>query len=84
MAFVRYSPGSIHPGLSLGVILSTLATWLPEDLDAFFTRFQPHIVSKRPFALEALWRYSQATDQELLFNLDANLDHAYTIALTYL
>jgi len=60
-----------------------MATWIPADLDAFFSRFQPEIVGRRPEVLEINGGYRLTTNLSWLFNLEANLDHEYTMALTY-
>jgi tripeptidyl-peptidase-1 len=37
-----------HPNNSFGIYEISWQTWLPDDLDMFFTMFQPNIVGQRP------------------------------------
>jgi tripeptidyl-peptidase-1 len=82
--FPKLNPAEpVHPNSSFGVFLPSMATWIPADLDAFFSRFQPEIVGRRPEVLEINGGYRLTTNLSWLFNLEANLDHEYTMALTY-
>ncbi|KAM7210718.1 Tripeptidyl-peptidase SED1 [Rhypophila decipiens] len=73
----------IHANSTFGVYLPSMATWLPEDLDSFFARFQPEIVGQRPQVLQINGGWRQTQYQGSIFNLEANLDHEYAMALSY-
>ncbi|KAK8002691.1 LIP-domain-containing protein [Apiospora arundinis] len=57
-------------------------TWLPDDLDHFFGRFQPELVGRRPIVEPIVGGFRQTTFNISAFNLEPNLDFQYTMALT--
>jgi tripeptidyl-peptidase I len=74
---------SSHPNTSFGVYEEAWSTWIPEDLDAFFTDFQPELVGNRPSVLPVDGGFRQTDVQALIFNEEANLDFEYTMSLAY-
>ncbi|KAK4120474.1 subtilisin-like protein [Parathielavia appendiculata] len=72
-----------HPNNLLGIFLPAWSTWLPQDLDAFFGRFQPESVGRRPLISAINGGYRQFDSQIDPFNLVANLDFEYAMALTH-
>ncbi|KAK4455418.1 peptidase S8/S53 domain-containing protein [Podospora aff. communis PSN243] len=72
-----------HPSSSLGVFTPSWQTYLPDDMDTFFADFAPHLIGKRPRLMAVNGGYRQ-TDYKLTpFNLEANLDYQYTMALAH-
>ncbi|KAK0623800.1 peptidase S8/S53 domain-containing protein [Immersiella caudata] len=72
-----------HPNNSLGVHVPSWMTWRPEDLDAFFGKFVPNMVGQRPVMAAINGGYRNLDVQMDPFNLEANLDFEYAMALTY-
>ncbi|UKZ89671.1 uncharacterized protein TrAFT101_004713 [Trichoderma asperellum] len=57
-------------------------TWLPEDLDKFFGLFRPDLVGQRPVVDSIDGGYLQTSYNLTPFNLEADLDFQYAMALT--
>lgn len=75
--------GTSHPANSLGIFQPAWCTWLAEDLDEFFLRYQPELVGQRPQVLPINGGYLQRDYQIMPFNLESNLDHEYAMALAH-
>lgn len=71
-----------HPNNSFGVFQLAWVTWRPEDLDSFFGRFQPELVGRRPVVERIDGGYLQYDYNITAFNLEADLDFEYAMALT--
>ncbi|KAL2128630.1 hypothetical protein VTI74DRAFT_8917 [Chaetomium olivicolor] len=71
-----------HPNNSFGVFQLAWVTWRPEDLDSFFSQFQPELVGRRPLVERIDGGYLQYDYNATAFNLEADLDFAYAMALT--
>ena len=72
-----------HPSNSLGIVEFSPVSYLPEDLDIFFSNFTPYLTGQRP-QLEAIDGGAlQSELQGFAFNGEADLDFEYTMALTY-
>jgi len=74
---------TFHPNNSFGIYQPAWLTWLSEDLDEFFTHYQPELVGQRPNMLRINGGYLQRDYQILPFNLEPNLDFEYTMALAH-
>jgi tripeptidyl-peptidase I len=72
-----------HPANSLGIFQPAWVTWLAEDLDDFFSHYQPEIIGQRPRMLPINGGYVQTTHKIFPFNLESNLDHEYAMALAH-
>lgn len=72
-----------HTNNSFGIYLPAWSSWLGEDLDSFFRQFQPELVGARPFLQPISGGYRQLDYQIDAFNLEANLDFEYAMALAY-
>jgi tripeptidyl-peptidase I len=72
-----------QPNNSLGTFQVSWQTWLAADLDAFFARYQPEIVGRRPQMLPIDGGYTQELLEAWEFNLESNLDLEYTMSLAY-
>ncbi|KAF5491232.1 Tripeptidyl-peptidase SED1 [Colletotrichum fructicola] len=66
---------------SLGIYQPAWVSWLPEDLDGFFSRFHPGLVGQRPKVLPVNGGYLQDDVKMWPFNLESNLDHEYAMSL---
>ncbi|KAI8291244.1 hypothetical protein K4K60_002536 [Colletotrichum sp. SAR11_57] len=66
---------------SLGIYQPAWVSWLPEDLDGFFSRFHPRLVGQRPKVLPVNGGYLQDDVKMWPFNLESNLDHEYAMSL---
>ncbi|KAI8207488.1 hypothetical protein K4K52_002218 [Colletotrichum sp. SAR 10_76] len=66
---------------SLGIYQPAWVSWLPEDLDGFFSRFHPGLVGQRPKVLPVNGGYLQDDVKMWPFNLEPNLDHEYAMSL---
>ncbi|KAF4879100.1 Tripeptidyl-peptidase SED1 [Colletotrichum siamense] len=66
---------------SLGIYQPAWVSWLPEDLDGFFSRFHPGLVGQRPKVLPINEGYLQDDVKMWPFNLESNLDHEYAMSL---
>lgn len=71
-----------HPNNSFGVFQLAWVTWRPEDLDAFFSQFQPELVGRRPLVERIDGGYLQYDYNATAFNLEADLDFSYAMALS--
>ena len=71
-----------HPNNSFGVFQLAWVTWRPEDLDSFFSRYQPELVGRRPVVEKIDGGYLQYDYNVTAFNLEADLDFSYAMALT--
>ncbi|KAF5518606.1 Tripeptidyl-peptidase SED1 [Colletotrichum aenigma] len=65
----------------LGIYQPAWVSWLPEDLDSFFSRFHLGLVGKRPTVLPINGGYLQDDVKMWPFNLESNLDHEYAMSL---
>lgn len=72
-----------HPNNSLGIHVPSWMTWRPDDLDAFFGKFVPNMVGQRPVMAAINGGYRNLDVQIEPFNLEANLDFEYAMALTH-
>ena len=73
----------MHPRSSLGIYEPAGATWLVEDMDAFFGRFEPSFVGKRPILQPVNGGYRQTDIKLPPFNLEPNLDFQYAMPLAH-
>ncbi|XXH02693.1 hypothetical protein Hte_009076 [Hypoxylon texense] len=71
-----------HPNNSFGIFEVAWATWLPEDLDLFFSNFEPQLVGKYPSVQRIDGGYTQTSFNISPFNLEPDLDFEYAISLT--
>lgn len=74
-------PITPRPNNSLGIYLQSYMTWLSDDLDKFFTLFEPDLLGRRPIVAPIAGGYRQWDFNITPFNLEANLDIQYTMAL---
>lgn len=74
---------SAHPNSSLGIYEPAWATWLADDLDEFFTRFEPSIVGKRPIVQAINGGYLQTDVRGEGLNLEPNLDFQFSLPLAH-
>jgi tripeptidyl-peptidase I len=70
-----------HPNNSFGVYQVSWQTWLPNDLDIFFSRFEPQLVGKRPAVLPINGGYMQYNHTGFSFNAEPALDFEYALSL---
>ncbi|KAM7217953.1 Peptidase S8/S53 domain containing protein [Rhypophila decipiens] len=77
------SDNASHPSNSLGIHIPSWLTWLPEDLDTFFGKFMPDLVGQRPVMAPINGGYQNLDVKMEPFNLEANLDFEYAMALTH-
>lgn len=73
---------SPHPNNSFGIFEPAWQTWLPEDLDEFFSKLQPDLVGHRPKVDAVNGGYRQRNITIPRFNQEPNLDFEYAMALT--
>ncbi|EQB53937.1 Pro-kumamolisin [Colletotrichum gloeosporioides Cg-14] len=66
---------------TLGIYQPAWVSWLPEDLDGFFSRFHPGLIGQRPKVLPINGGYLQDDVKMWPFNLESNLDHEYAMSL---
>ena len=71
-----------HPENSFGIYELAWGTWLPDDLDMFFSIFQPNLTGRRPIVEKIDGGYRQSAYKIPPFNLEPDLDFEYAIALT--
>ncbi|RYP68682.1 hypothetical protein DL770_008406 [Monosporascus sp. CRB-9-2] len=71
-----------HPANSFGIFQPSLASWLPSDLAAFFSLFAPSLIGHRPVMVNVNGGYWQDHMQNWAFNLEADLDFEYAMALS--
>ncbi|KAF2175968.1 subtilisin-like protein [Zopfia rhizophila CBS 207.26] len=81
MYHLPISKGS-HPANSFGIFQPTFASWLPFDLDSFFSLFAPSLIGRRPTMVSVNEGSWQDSIQHTVFNLEANLDFEYAMALS--
>ncbi|KIN08321.1 hypothetical protein OIDMADRAFT_187653 [Oidiodendron maius Zn] len=74
---------TVHPDNSLGIFEVSWESWLPNDLDMFFSVFNPALVGQRPIMVPIDGGYWQNDTQLIFFNDEADLDFEYSMALTY-
>jgi tripeptidyl-peptidase-1 len=72
-----------HPNSSFGIYEISWVTWLPNDLDLFFSRFEPQLVGSRPVVLPVNGGYMQSNYTGFVFNAEPAVDFEYAMALTY-
>jgi tripeptidyl-peptidase I len=70
-----------HPNNTFGVYEPAYVTWLAEDLDFFFSTFQPSLVNQRPVVQPIDGGFMQTVLKIPPFNLEPNLDFQYAMAL---
>ncbi|KAL2133636.1 hypothetical protein VTI74DRAFT_1992 [Chaetomium olivicolor] len=70
-----------HSNNSIGTFQAAWSSWLPDDLDGLFARYQPELVGQRPQMMRINGGYTQTDVQIWPFNLESNLDHEYAMAL---
>ncbi|KAF2429089.1 subtilisin-like protein [Tothia fuscella] len=73
---------SVHPSSTVGAIQLGWGSWLPDDLDSFFRRYAPSLLSMRPIMQSVNGGTTQNHTQNFIFNGEANLDFEYIMALT--
>ncbi|PON22920.1 aorsin precursor [Trichoderma gamsii] len=73
---------SVNTSNTFGIYEIAWMTWLPEDLDKFFGLFQPDLVGQRPVVDPIDGGYLQTNYNSTPFNLEADLDFQYALALT--
>ena len=71
------------PGSTFGLYQNSWMTWLPSDLDQFFTRFEPQLVGSRPAMLPVNGGYTQTNFTGFAFNAEPALDFEYAMSLTH-
>lgn len=72
-----------HPNNTLGIFQLSWMTWLPDDLDLFFSRFDPRVTGKRPVMLPVNGGYQQSNYTGFVYNAEPGLDFEYAMALTH-
>jgi len=72
----------LHPNNSFGIYEISWVTWLPNDLDLFFSRFEPQLVGSRPVVLPVNGGYMQSNYTGFAFNAEPSVDFEYAMALT--
>jgi tripeptidyl-peptidase I len=72
-----------HPNNSYGIVELAWVSWLPQDLDLFFSSFSPQSVGQRPIMNPIDGRYSQDVVRASPFNAEADLDFEYAMPLVY-
>lgn len=70
-----------HPNNSFGIYQPAGVTWLAEDMDLFFSQYQPSLTGKYPEVQSIDGGYMQTAFQVAPFNLEPNLDFQYAMAL---
>lgn len=73
---------TVNKSNTFGIYEIAWMTWLPEDLDQFFGLFQPDLVGQRPVVDPIDGGYLQTAYNSTPFNLEADLDFQYALALT--
>lgn len=73
---------TVNTSNTFGIYEIAWMTWLPEDLDMFFGLFQPDLVGRRPVVDPIDGGYLQTNYNSTPFNLEADLDFQYALALT--
>jgi tripeptidyl-peptidase-1 len=75
------SSTSPHPDNSFGIYEIAWVTWLADDLDNFFSLFQPDLIGQRPVVESIDGGYMQTDYKISPFNLEPDLDFEYAMAL---
>lgn len=73
---------TVNKSNTFGIYEIAWMTWLPEDLDKFFGLFQQDLVGQRPVVDAIDGGYLQTNYNFTPFNLEADLDFQYALALT--
>ncbi|KAK1238142.1 hypothetical protein MKX08_002721 [Trichoderma sp. CBMAI-0020] len=73
---------TVNTSNTFGIYEIAWMTWLPEDLDKFFGLFQQDLVGQRPVVDPIDGGYLQTNYNSTPFNLEADLDFQYALALT--
>jgi tripeptidyl-peptidase-1 len=73
----------VHPNNTFGIYQMSWKTWMPEDLDMFFSRLEPQLIGRRPDVQAIDGGYFQTNYTGPVFNAEPSLDFEYGIALTY-
>ena len=73
----------VHPDNSIGVFERAGQTWLPEDLDNFFSNLEPQLVGQRPIVEFVTGGFHQRNFTGFPFNAESDLDFEYAMPLTY-
>ncbi|KAJ9134219.1 Subtilisin-like protein [Coniochaeta hoffmannii] len=71
-----------HTNSSLGIFEISAQTWFPNDLDSFFSRFEPQLIGSRPTVRSIDGGYMQYNWTGFPFNSEPSLDFEYALALT--
>lgn len=74
---------TIHPNSTFGIFQPSGADWIPEDLDLFFSNFEPSLAGQRPEMQRLQGGHHNPTFVDLAFHLEANLDFEYAMALAW-
>jgi tripeptidyl-peptidase I len=72
-----------HPNNSFGIFERAYISWLPGDLDFFFSLFMPSMVGQRPVMDAIDGGYYQTTYQLFPFNAEPDIDFEYAMPLVY-
>lgn len=72
-----------HPNNTLGIFQLSWMTWLPDDLDLFFSRFDPRVTGHRPVMIPINGGYQQTNHTGFVYNAEPGLDFEYAMALTH-
>ncbi|PKS12421.1 hypothetical protein jhhlp_000627 [Lomentospora prolificans] len=72
-----------HPSNSYGFFTPSYSTWLPDDMESFFSTLAPELSGQQPAVMSINGGY-RFFDLELLpFNLEPNLDYQYSMSMAY-
>jgi len=73
-----------HPNVknTFALYEPTWSSWLPSDLDTFFSLFAPSLVGHRPLLKQINGGIWQDAVQAMVFNLEPDLDFEYAMTLT--
>ncbi|KAL2111862.1 hypothetical protein VUR80DRAFT_9155 [Thermomyces stellatus] len=73
----------IHSNNTFGIFQPAWSSWLPDDLDLFAENFAPELNGSRPKMQKIDGGYYNDEDPNIFFNLEANLDFQYAMALSW-
>jgi len=76
------SASEAHANNLFGIYQQAYMTWLADDLDLFFERFEPDLIGNRPVVEPIAGGYMQTEVNITPFNLEPNLDFQYAMSLT--
>ncbi|KAK0622693.1 peptidase S8/S53 domain-containing protein, partial [Immersiella caudata] len=79
----RNANHTIHPNNSFGVFQPSWMSWIAQDMDNFFSYFEPHLVGERPQMQSIAGGYYDPTFWDQIFSLEPNLDFQYTMSLVW-